>query len=133
MDKLTKRGWLEGIKFKELSLTDLREFMYFVITECPAGGKFWDVITALRGPDSPSERGDQTPSEQAMNYDRRRARKYESGEIIRSAAFYGAIGGAARSHKGDTVVVNPGVAQDHYDRHVVRAATVLGLNVKVRS
>lgn len=122
-----------GVDFNTITLTDLREFMYFVITQCPASGKFWDLITGLRGPDNPSERADQSPSEHAKAYSDRRKRKYDAGEVIRAEAFYGAIGGAARSHKGDTVVVNPPSRSDHYDRHVVRAAQVIGLKIKERA
>lgn len=121
-----------SVEFGKLTLTDLREFMYFVITECPASGQFWDLITGLRGPDFPSERGDQSPVEHAKAYSDRRKRKYEAGEVIREKAFYGAIGGGARSHAGDTVVVNPSIRADHYDRHAIRAAQVVGLKIKER-
>lgn len=52
-------------------------------------------------------------------------------EIIREKAFFGVTGGSARHHDDDTVIVPPSGEQDHFDRHVVRAAGVLGLKVKV--
>lgn len=127
-----QKGWLKEIKFSQLSLTDLREFMYFALRESPAAGQFWDLITGLRGPDSPSERPDMSSEESAKAYAGRRNRKYDAGEVIRDTAFFGACGGCARSHAGDTIVVNPASKQDHYDRHAVRAAKVIGLKVKER-
>jgi hypothetical protein len=89
----------------------------------------WDVLTALRGPDFPSEIGDGSGVKNAAAYDQRRKRKYATTEIIRAKS--GLHGGAARFHAGDHVTVPPFAKQDHFDRHVVKAAQALGITVKV--
>jgi hypothetical protein len=92
----------------------------------PVSGRLWDLLTALRGPDSPSEPINRH-DEQA--YRKRRERKYSSTEVIRQAAFFGVVGGAARYHAGTSVQVRHREQQDHFDRHVIKAASVLGLAV----
>lgn len=92
------------------------------------GGKgLWDIITALRGPDSPSEIGSSGGPVWNALYEARRARKYKTTEIIRAVA--GLHGGAARYHMGDHVIVPTGPNQDHFDKHVVKAANALGIKV----
>lgn len=90
---------------------------------------WWDMITCLRGPDSPSERPDMSAQEASVAYSARRERKYKTVEVIRNKAFFGVIGGAARSHKGDSVTLPPRNQWDHFDKHVERAAKALGLKV----
>lgn len=92
-------------------------------------GKLWDVLTASRGPDSPSERGDMPDAEHKKAYRARRARKYKTVEVIRQRAFGSAAAGS-RMHDDDKVYVPRQEKQDHFDRHVVRAANALGLKVK---
>lgn len=87
----------------------------------------WDVLTALRGPDSPSEIGDGLGVKNAALYDQRRKRKYQTTEIIRAKS--GLHGGAARFHAGNQVKVPPTEKWDHFDRHVVKAAKALGIEV----
>lgn len=113
-----------------LSLDELRQLMGKIIRTNPNSGRFWDILTCLRGPDSPSERPDMAAGEASKAYQGRRDRKYKTVEIIRSAAFFGAIGGSARSHKGDAVTLPPHSQWDHFDKHVARAANALKLEVK---
>ena len=95
--------------------------------------RLWDIITCQRGPDSPSERGDMSPTEASQAYAGRRARKRETVEVIRAQSFGGVVGGAARSRKDiNYVVVPPEKERDHFDRHVVKAAQALGLEVRVK-
>lgn len=95
------------------------------------GGRLWDLMCGLRGPDSPSERGDMSETESARAYKGRRARKFKTVEIIREKAFFGVIGGCARHHEDDHILLPPDKERDHFDRHMERAAVVLGLKVEV--
>lgn len=92
--------------------------------------KFWDLIVCLRGPDWPSERPNQEYDVAQKRYGQRLDRKYRTVEVIRSAAFGGVVGGAAKSHKADRVQLPPEQRWDHFDKHVWRAAKVLGLKVE---
>lgn len=94
------------------------------------GQKLWDLITALRGPDSPSETPSMSGKEAKIAYAERRKRKYNSTEVIRWAAFFGVVGGAARYHEGDKIVVEDLDNLDHFSKHMVRAANAIGLKVK---
>lgn len=94
------------------------------------GSKLWDLMCALRGPDSPSERSSMGDKERAAAYQGRRKRKRETVEVIREKAFFGVIGGAARHHDADKVVLPPSREWDHFDQHVQRAAAILGLTVE---
>jgi len=96
------------------------------------GGRLWDLLTCLRGPDSPSELVNVHSPENSANYKLRRERKYDTVEVIRQKAFFGVVGGSARHHDQDYVVVNPPDEQDHFDRHVLKAACALGLEVRVK-
>lgn len=96
------------------------------------GGRLWDLLTCLRGPDSPSELVNVHSAENSANYKLRRERKYDTVEVIRQKAFFGVVGGSARHHDQDYVVVNPPDEQDHFDRHVLKAAYALGLEVRVK-
>ena len=116
----------------DLSFDQLRKFLQQVINENPHSGALWDVLTCLRGPDSPSERSDMSSSAASKAYAGRRERKYRTVEIIRSAAFFGTIGGAARSHAADKVILPPSKMWDHFDKHVARAASRLGLKVETK-
>jgi hypothetical protein len=94
------------------------------------GQALWHILTALRGPDSPSERQDQSPATHARLYEARRERKRRTGEVIRGVTFPGV--GAARFRTDiDFVTVPPASHQDHYDRHVVKAAHALGLGIVI--
>lgn len=114
---------------EEASIDDIRKLIseWF---KTGKGGGFWDLITALRGPDYPSERPDMSAGEQSAAYSARRKRKYASTEVIRKKAFYGVIGGAARSHDDDHITLPPQSKWDHFDKHMARAAAVLGLEVR---
>ena len=116
---------------RSMTFKEWQEFMAEFLRYNDSASKAWDVITCQRGPDSPSERPDMGPAESAKAYKGRRERKYNTVEVIRAASFGGVVGGAARSHKADKVVVPPPEQRDHFDRHVVRAAGVLGLKVEV--
>lgn len=93
--------------------------------------RLWDIMTALRGPDAPSEKPDEPEQVQAAHYAARRKRKAKTTEVIRFKAFYGAVGGSARWRDDrDYVKVPPSSKQDHFDRHIVKAATALGLEMR---
>lgn len=97
----------------------------------PESGKLWDLMTCLRGPDSPSEKPNMTSSESSAAYRGRRQRKANTVEVIRYHAFGGVVGGAARSRSDrDWVELPPRNEWDHFDRHVERAAGILGLEVR---
>ena len=103
------------------------------LAKSPESKKLWDLMTGLRGPDYPSERGDQHPELQSRAYQGRRSRKRTTVEVLRYHAFSGIVGGSARYRSDlDHVEVPPEHERDHFDRHVVKTATVLGLEVKVR-
>lgn len=91
--------------------------------------ELWDIITASRGPDAPSERGDMSGEESTKAYAARRARKYKTVEVIRAKAFPGV--GGARYHDDDHVILPKDRRQwDHFDGHVAKAAHALGLKVE---
>lgn len=118
---------------KPLTCNDMRKVCqeFFNTADGSERAKFWDVITALRGPDSPSERPNMTPEESSKAYQGRRERKYKTVEVIRSKAFYGACGGSARRRDGESVLLPPTECWEHFDKHVAKAAAVLGLKVEV--
>lgn len=97
----------------------------------PDGAALWDLMCALRGPDSPSERGNMGSAEAAAAYKGRRARKFKTVEVVRQKAFYGVIGGCARHHNDDHITLPPEAEWDHFDRHMQRAASILGLTVVI--
>lgn len=121
---------VEGV-VREMTLDELRGLIGIILDSNPNSGKFWDIITCQRGPDSPSERGDLSEDKNEEAYRARRERKFKTVEVIRAASFGGVVGGAARSHKGSSVTLPPHAKWDHFDRHVHRAATVLGLDIKI--
>ena len=116
---------------KGMSLDELRETVGVIIKSNPNAGPFWDIITCQRGPDAPSERPDQSGPVASAAYAARRKRKFNTVEVIRSVSFGGFVGGAARSHEDDKVILPPQKQWDHFDKHVARAANVLGLKVEV--
>jgi hypothetical protein len=87
------------------------------------------ILAAQRGPDSPSERPDMGPVQHDQAYWGRRARKASSGEIVRSASFFGIGKVGARSRSGDSITLPPRSKWDHYDKHQAQAAQVLGIKV----
>jgi len=115
-----------------MSLNDWRRFMARFLCYNPNADRAWDILTCLRGPDYPSERPDMSPEESGRAYSERRKRKYDTVEVIRSAAFFGVVGGSARHHADDKVKLPPSSRWDHFDKHVARAANVLGLPVKTK-
>jgi len=72
------------------------------------------------------------PATYQTAYRARRTRKYETTEAIREVMFFGSVGGACRHHKADFVTVPPSSEQDHFDRHIVLAAGLVGLKVKIK-
>jgi hypothetical protein len=93
------------------------------------GQRAWDVITALRGPDSPSERPNMSPQDQAAAYAARRERKHKGVEVIRG---HFVAGGSARSRKDiNYVTLPPREEWDHHDKHVGEAAEALGLEIRI--
>lgn len=99
----------------------------------PHGGELWDLMCAQRGPDSPSETEEMDAPTRNRMYLARRERKYKTAEVIRSASWFGACGGAARRRVDDHITIPPSSKQDHFDRHMVRAATLIGLRVDIES
>ncbi len=98
----------------------------------PGGEALWHVMTAFRGPDSPSERPDQDGPTRAEQYRLRRERKRDTVEVIRGKALAGASRGARYRQDTDTVILPPEKEWDHFDRHVLQAAHALGLTVQIR-
>lgn len=94
------------------------------------GSSLAAILAAQRGPDSPSERGDMTSEQHDAAYWGRRARKRSSGEVIRSASFFGVGKVGARSRSGTSITLPPSDLWDHYDKHMAQAAQVLGIEVK---
>lgn len=95
-------------------------------------GQLWDILTCLRGPDSPSERASMSRSEHDEAYRKRRERKAKTVEVIRWHALQGAVGGSARYRSDrDWVELPPRDEWDHFDKHVDRAARSLGLGVRI--
>ena len=117
---------------KKATLDELRQFLGDVIQYNPQSKELWDLLTSLRGPDSPSETSTMSPSEASKAYDARRKRKHLTVEVIRGRAFNGIVGGAAR-YRTDIgfVTLPPRKEWDHFDKHVERAALVLGLGIKI--
>ena len=97
----------------------------------PDGIALWDMMCALRGPDHPSERPNMTHEDHQRAYKSRRARKFKTVEVIRHKAFFGAVGGNARHHADDHVLLPPENERDHFDRHVATAALLLGLSIQL--
>ncbi len=95
----------------------------------PNGANLAAILAAQRGPDAPSERGDMSGPEHDANYWGRRARKRSSGEVIRSASFFGLGKVGARCRTADHITLPPRQKWDHYDKHQASAAAVLGIKV----
>lgn len=95
---------------------------------CQQDKALWDILTALRGPDSPSERPDMSPSEASNAYRARRLRKFKTGEVIRGVS--GLHAGEARYRVDTHVSLPPSDRWDHYDKHVWKAASALGLEIR---
>lgn len=96
----------------------------------PYGGQLWDLMTALRGPDSPSERSNMSKEEHSKVYNQRRARKRKTVEVIRGKAFFGVVGDSARHRDDDHVTLPPEGEWDHFDNHVARVTGMLGLKIE---
>jgi len=114
------------------NLEEMREMIGIFLSTNPESGRLWDLITGLRGPDSPSETPGMGGEEFEKKYRARRERKAKTVEVIRWHAFNGRSGGGARLRSDRKyVIVPPKQKQDHFDRHVIRAAQVLGLEVRI--
>lgn len=95
----------------------------------PGGKELWDVLVALRGPDSPSETPGMASSEHYRLYQARRKRKYHTVEVIRGAVAPNP-GSGYRWHYDDKVTLPSNRdTWDHFDKHVEKAAGILGLSV----
>lgn len=95
--------------------------------------RLWDIITCQRGPDAPSEVGGGADQSNSEAYNLRRERKRDTVEVIRAQSWNGVVGGCAR-YRTDIkyVTVEPPSRQDHFARHVVKAASALGLEIKYK-
>src|SRR3990167_7388994 len=131
VEKSSVESPLESYDPKTMSFADWRKFMGVFLRHNSAASLAWDLMTCLRGPDSPSERGGMSSAEAAAAYQGRRERKYRTVEVIRSAAFGGGVGGCARSHPGTAIQLPSRGEWDHFDRHADRAARVVDLKVEV--
>lgn len=117
----------------KLTLAEMQQFLGKFITQNPSGSKLWDIITCLRGPDSPSEKPSMTSEESSTAYAGRRKRKRQTVEVIRGKALLGAVGGSARFRTDINYVELPPTSEwDHFDKHVQRAANALGIEVKIQ-
>lgn len=123
---LLKQGLEEELE--KLSFDEQRVAIGIFLKE-DRGQKLWDLLTGLRGPDEPSERSDQDSTVNAANYAGRRKRKYNSTEVIREAAFFGVVGGSARYHQANEIILPPGNEWDHFDKHMARSAHAVGLKI----
>lgn len=108
---------------------ELGDFLKFVGDYCRRSEAAWSVITALRGPDSPSERPNHSHAKSSELYWLRRERKRRTVEVIRGKAV-GQVG-AARTRKADSITLPPSSCWDHFDKHCARAANVLGLHINI--
>jgi hypothetical protein len=120
--------------YTPLSCDEMRELNSRFLQHASQSEKqrYWDLITALRGPDVPSETAGMTKEQNSIAYEARRKRKAQGVEVIRHFVFDGHIGGSARSRSDRFhIVVPPQIEQDHHDIHLMKAARVLGLVVKV--
>lgn len=98
----------------------------------PNGQALWDILTALRGPDNPTEREGMPADQWNEQYSLRRARKRETVEVIRGKTFPNC--GEARCREDiDYVTLPPKTEWDHFDKHVARAANWLGLKIETKA
>jgi hypothetical protein len=129
--KNTETGQIE--RFTPMTLVEMRELNRRFFQNAPEKEQqnYWHLVTALRGPDVPSESMNMTTEQRNIAYEARRKRKAQGVEVIRYHAFGGAMGGSARYRSDRSyIVVPPYEEQDHHDLHLVKAARVLGLAVK---
>ena len=102
------------------------------LKDSPDGQALWDILTALRGPDNPTERGGMSDAQWNEQYRLRRARKRETVEVIRGKTFPNC--GEARCREDiDYVTLPPKAEWDHFDKHVARAAHWLGLRIEEKA
>lgn len=122
---------IDSTLIEDLTFDQIRGLVGDILARNPHSGRFWDVLTCMRGPDSPSERPDMSSKEAAKAYAGRRERKFRTVEVIRKKAWFGVCGGGARNHDGDKVTLPPSSTWDHFDKHVARAAHAIGLDVEI--
>lgn len=96
-----------------------------------SGKQLWDIITCLRGPDSPSEKANDDRATRDAAYAKRRERKHETVEVIRGIVAPG-IGEARFRQDISYVMLPPSNEWDHFDTHVYKAARALGIEVKTK-
>ena len=118
------------VTVRDLSLDDWRRFMAEFMTKNSNSSSAWDLMGCIRGPDSPSENPSMTSKESSEAYAGRRKRKFQTIEIIRNHMFFGVVGGCARSHNDNKVTLPSPHRYDHFDRHVQKAARILGLRIQ---
>jgi hypothetical protein len=106
----------------------MRSVLFDYLRNYDPGGRMWDLLTGLRGPDSPSERPDLSDEVNRTNYAARRARKRQTVEVIRGHAFPGIGGARYRTDVSQVVLPQPN-KWDHFDKHVARAAKALNLSI----
>jgi hypothetical protein len=117
------------------NLDEMRECIQRFMNMAPGGdtARFWNLITALRGPDTPCETTDMDQTQREIAYKARRQRKSGGVEVIRWHAFHGTVGGTARYRSDrDYIEVPPRKQHDHHDGHLVKAAEAIGLKVEYK-
>lgn len=121
---------------KTLSFELVRKLVDEFLTHNPKEGKkFWDVMVALRGPDQgfgsgPAKIDGSTPTEENA----RISRKKLTSTIIRGRMFPGTVhcSAAQIDANPDAIIQLPAKAGwDHFDKHVFKAATVLGIKYEI--
>ncbi|TFH63977.1 MAG: hypothetical protein E4G90_09035 [Gemmatimonadales bacterium] len=102
-----------------------------LLTTGPESSKLWDIVTAMRGPDSPSERPSDAPTTHRRKWAERVERKMQTVAVIRGEVF-GATSapGSARMTRRSYVRLPKEGEWDHYDKHVARAARALELELR---
>ncbi len=98
---------------------------------CRADAQLWHIVTALRGPDSPSERPGDSPSDFKSRYAGRVNRKMKTGAVIRAKAGFTNVGGARYKEADHVTLPKDKSSWDHYDKHINAAAVALGLRVEM--
>ncbi len=98
------------------------------LTKGRDSGRLWDLLTALRGPDNPSETGNMSPEAARIAYKGRRDLKFKTVEIIRSVS--GLCGGGARRHSDKAITLPKDQGSwTHFHKHAANAARALGLGI----
>lgn len=97
---------------------------------CKQTPGLWDTIVALRGPDTPSERECIEEPRRSSLYHARVDRKMRTAAVIRGLAVGQQAAAKTRTDIA-YIVLPPQDEWDHFDRHMVKAANALNLEIKI--